>query len=83
MYYDDEKAFEDEEKKMARYLIEQAPNYESDKYKGNFKDMQRMTRQEKHNLLIREKMLRFQVELCLIRCIRPDLMKKCLHQIVG
>jgi hypothetical protein len=27
-------------------------------------------------------MLRYQVELCLIRCLRPDLIKKAFHSIV-
>jgi len=68
---------------MARFLVEQAPSYVGHGKEDNYKDMVRMTRQEKAQLEIREKLLRLQVELCLVRVLRPDLTKKCLHQLVG
>jgi hypothetical protein len=40
----------DEEEQMARYLVEQAPNYDGDKNRDNYKEMVRMTRQEKTQL---------------------------------
>jgi len=46
-YYEDEAALREEEEYMARYLVEQAPSYDGDKSKDNYKDMVRMTRQEK------------------------------------
>lgn len=43
---------------MARFLVEQAPSYVGHGKEDNYKDMVRMTRQEKAQLEIREKLLR-------------------------
>jgi hypothetical protein len=74
---------EDELENMARYLIEKAPKDESLESRDDFSEMQRKTKPERKALQLKEYIIRCQVELCVLRCLRPDLMQAALHKLVG
>jgi hypothetical protein len=65
---------------MARFLIEQAPSVEGT-IQG-FSENQRRTKHEQVAHSTKEYILRCQIELAILRCIRPDLVQSCLHKIV-
>ena len=70
-WYDDNNTLRDEETEMARFLIEKAPAVADTQ--DFFTEMQRRTKYEKEAHQTKEFILRCQVELAILRCIRPDL----------
>ena len=60
---------------MARYLIDKPPNSESFGAYDRFSDMMRKTKTERKDIQLREFTLKCQVELAILRCLRPDLMQ--------
>jgi hypothetical protein len=73
-YYENEQALEDEFEQMARYLVDKPPNSENFNANDRFTDMMRKTKTERKAIQLREFTLKCQVELAILRCIRPDLM---------
>ena len=59
---------------MARYLVEKAPRDESRGSVDEFTEMQRKTKSERKAVQLKEYITKCQVELCILRCLRPDLM---------
>ena len=68
---------------MARYLVDKAPMADDFGANDKFTDMQRKTRSERRQVQTREFTLKCQIELCVLRCVRPDLIQQSLHKIVG
>ena len=49
-YYDDDKELKEELEFTARFMVEQAPSYEGGHKQKSYKDMLRMTKQEKSQI---------------------------------
>lgn len=76
-FYNEPSAISEEEKVMARYMVEHAPG--SLRIKSDFESMHVMTRQERRSYDLRQLVLRRTVELALAKCLRPDSIQACLH----
>lgn len=75
-FYKDDETISQEEKVMARFMVERAP--------GSVKrigpdDHRLMTKMERKNFELRQTVLKRTVEFAIARCIRPDLIKASLH----
>lgn len=68
---------------MARYMTEKAPNVRMNINADDFTIGQRRTEKERHDHSTKEFILKCQVEMALMRVMRPDLVQKTLHKLVG
>mmetsp|Transcript_42571 Transcript_42571/g.65292 ORF Transcript_42571/g.65292 Transcript_42571/m.65292 type:complete len:124 (-) Transcript_42571:2447-2818(-) len=66
---------------MAKYLIEQAP--QSNNYShSNISSLRRKTHSERSLITRREQAVKGLVELCMLRCIRPDHLLEAMERYV-
>jgi len=66
---------------MAKFLIEKAPLLDGQSQK--FSEMQRKTVVEKERIYVQDRVIKCLVELCIERCIRPELMENSLDKLVS
>ena len=66
---------------MARFMTDMAPGQIRDKQ--DFALMHSMTKKEKRSYQKRHNVLKRTIELAIAKCMRPDLIQACLHQLVA
>lgn len=71
----------EEEKQMARYMVERAPGSVRDTH--DFSALQKMTKRERKTYALRQQVVKNCIELAILKCIRPDLINTCLHSLVS
>ncbi len=71
----------EEEKQMARYMVERAPGSVRDTQ--DFSVLQQKTKRERKTHALRQQVVKHCIELAVLKCIRPDLINSCLHSLVS
>ena len=72
-----------DEVQMARYLVETAPTLDrSSEHSNRIEDLWRKTAGERDMIVKKERSIKALVELCILRCIRPDHLIEAMDRLV-